>query len=137
MTTIKAHLRRWFLKIEEPRVQRILYLFFYLTAIITGLSALWTTPDKFYQSGGVVLVDSLGVFFVVGGLCGAIAILPGTWWLERVGLLSLAFGLAARGISIISLGVSTTGALIFLGEILLLVIRFIQIRRADLAPISK
>lgn len=134
---VKATLLRWFLKIEEPRVQRLLFLVFYLVVILIGLAALFDEDGSLYQTGGPALIISLGGFFLVGGVCGTIAILPGIWWLERVGLVSLAFGLAARAILITILGVSPVGALIFISEVVLLAIRFLQIRKADLAPIAE
>lgn len=130
-------LKRWFLLIQEPRVQRILFFFFYAVAIWTGIDALHDSPDRFFQTGGALLVISLGCFFIVAGGLGVVAVLPGIWWLERTALIAFAFGLAIRGVLIFSLGVSSTGAAIFLGELILIAIRFIQIRRADLAPIAR
>jgi len=139
MTKLRAVTRetliRWFYKIEEPRVQRLLYFAFYVLIVIAGVYAFTDSSPRFFQVGGWGLIVGLGLSFVFGGIMGALAIIPGAWYLERVGLVSIGFGLLYRGILILSLEVSTTGAFIFYGTVILLLIRFIQIRRADLAPI--
>lgn len=131
------HLRKWYYKIEEPRLVRLLYLAFYLIIVWTGVNGFLERSDELYALGGYALIGSLGGFFFFGGVCGVIAILPGTWWLERVGLVSIGFGLAGRAIVITALGVTPVGATLFVSEIILLIARFVLIRKADLAPISE
>jgi predicted membrane channel-forming protein YqfA (hemolysin III family) len=130
-------LKRWFLLIEEPRSQRILYMVFYLVIAWSGISALTNSPQKFVDATGINTVYTIALFLIVGGILGALAIVPGTWYLERVALISIGFGLAARGVLIVALSVSSTGALIFASEVILLIIRFLQVRKADLAPSSE
>lgn len=134
---VRDHFTKWFYKIEEPRVQRLLYFVFYLLIAWAGLQALLSSPDKFRDVGGPMLIITLGLSFVFGGTLGAVAILPGTWYLERVALVSIGFGSLYRGILILSLGISSTGAFLYYATVVLLLIRFLQIKRADLAPIKE
>lgn len=129
--------KRWFLLIEEPRSQRILYLIFYGVILWSGISALTNSPQKFIDATGINTVYAIALFLTVGGAIGTFAIIPGTWYIERIALISIGFGLAARGVLISSLAVSNTGALIFASEVILLIIRFLQVRKADLAPTSE
>lgn len=131
------HIKNWYFKVQEPRLQRLLYLGFYIMIIITGVGSFFDTTGHLYQFGGDELVFSLAGFFTFGGVVGAISVIPGTWWLERVGLLSVGLGMLARGIVINGLGISWVGGMLFYSTIFLLVIRFVQIRKDDLAPISE
>lgn len=128
-------LRRWFLMIQEPRVIRLTMFGVYLSLIGTGIASFTSTPDQFFQATGPIIVYAIGVFWIIGGVLGTIAILPGFWSLERIGLISTAIGIVFRGTLVGALGVSAQGALLLLVLLLLLVVRFLSIRRADLAPI--
>lgn len=128
---------QWFYKIQEPRVQRLLYLVFYCLIVWGGVSAFFDSPPIFTVIGGPVLVYGLGGALVFGGVLGAIAIVPGAWYLERVGIASIGLGIAYRAILILSLDISATRAMLYFSVVILLIIRFIQIKRADLAPIRE
>jgi hypothetical protein len=136
MTTVRAKLYRWFLLIQEPRIVRIAMFAIYVYFIVAGVQAFTSTPDHFYQVTGPRIVFSIGVFFIVGGVVGLVAVLPGHWYIERVGLVALALGCLARGVLVSALGVSDVGASILNILILFLFVRFLTIRRADYAPIA-
>lgn len=133
---IARTLRRWFLMIQEPRHIRIAMFVFYALVLATGVEGFYDSPGRFFNATGPFIIYSIATFFVLGGIAGAIAILPGYWWLEKVGLVAIAFGIAMRGVLVGALGVSIQGAFLLLALVVLLVVRFLSIRRADLAPIA-
>lgn len=127
-------IRGWFYLIQEPRIVRLGMLAFYLWMIYSGYVALTQSPDTFYTAAGPLVVVFLAFFLAAGGIFGAIAILPGLWYIERVGLLSIAFGLFCRAILIQALAGSALAAVLLASTVILLFVRWVSIRGADLAP---
>lgn len=126
--------RNGFLLIAEPRTIRIMQFVVYVELLIGGVDAVTKPLPEFIRVIGVPLVIVFGAFLAVGGLVGMIAVLPGIWWLERVGLVFLAVAVFIRGCLLIGTGVSLTGFMIFTALVTFLIIRFIFIRKDKLAP---
>lgn len=123
-----------FLLIAEPRVVRVVQFGVYVCMTMAGHFVLVSTPHSFEGVLGQMLVVVFGTFVMVGGILGAIAVLPGIWWLERVGILSLMTGMAMYSVVVFTLGISPTGFLIGVAFILTFVQRWMEIRRFQLAP---
>jgi hypothetical protein len=62
-------------------------------AALAGLlAALGASPTLITGQLGPVLAAGVGSILVIGGLLGAITVLMGLWWLERVALLIVGLG---------------------------------------------
>lgn len=127
-------LSQGFQLIAEPRVVRVVQFGIYVCLLTAGSLVVSTPPRSFEGVLGQTLVTVLGVFILVGGVLGAVAVLPGIWWLERAGILALATGLAMYSTIAVTLGVSPIGFVIGVAFILTFVQRWMEIRRFDLAP---
>lgn len=80
-------------RINEPRVVSVLYFFMYLGLLVGGIAALVRPPTSIEGQIGTIAMVALAVLLTFGSFVGALAVLPGTWWLERTAVLSI--GLAA------------------------------------------
>jgi hypothetical protein len=102
--------RRLFLAVREPVAINTAQIIGNLAAGIAGLmAAIGAFPTLITGQIGPVLSVGVGSVLVLGGGVGAGAVLTGTWWLERVGLLitglgwvllmpaTLAFAFSGRG----------------------------------------
>lgn len=120
--------------IPEPRIVRIMQFGIYLCMGSAGTSVL-IKPSHAYESVlGGSLVYVFGSFLVLGSLLGAIAVLPGIWWLERIGLLLLITAMGLYVIVIVTLGVSVMGIVVALAFGLTFTQRWTEIKGAQLAP---
>ena len=127
-------IRDWFYLIQEPRVVRLIMLAFYTCTAWAGYVAVAESPDLFFKAAGPLIVYSIAGFLILGGILGGIAILPGYWYIEKLGLLSIAFGLLCRAILIQALAGSPLAASLLASTIILVAVRWVSIRGADLAP---
>jgi len=91
-------------------------------------------PESFVQALGSPLAIMFSLFVIAGSTFGFIAVLPGIWWLERAGILSLGTGLVIYGAIVIYLGSSTLTSVVTISLALTLAQRWTLIRGADLAP---
>jgi hypothetical protein len=124
-----------FMKIAEPRFIRIVQFCIYVGMLIAGIFILMNPPTSFQGVIALNQVYVLGSFIAIGSIFGMIAVLPGIWWLERTGLLSLGLGLVIYLIIIIAMGRSSLmGITIPLLFMLTFVQRWSEIRRFQLAP---
>ena len=123
-----------FMKIAEPRVLRLLYLGIYLSMVCAGWGLMAYPPSQFKDIIGWWLVEVFGLFLLMGGLLAGFAVLPGLWWVERVGLIFLITGMAVYVVLIINLHASPIGVSVAIAFILSFIIRWIGIRRYQLAP---
>jgi hypothetical protein len=73
----------------------------------------------------------LAAFLILGGLLSAAAVLPGIWWLERVGLTAM-----ITAMLLFSLFATSAYGSITLAISILLSLRFREIRRYQLAPLK-
>lgn len=140
-TPLRRNLRRWFprahqafLMIAEPRVTRLIHFGIYLSLLVAGVGVMYSPPSTFQEILGVALVHVFGGFIILGGILGAFAVLPGIWWLERAGLIALGTGLALYLIIVVGLQSSPIGVSITLAFLLTFVLRWMDIKGAQLAP---
>lgn len=127
-------LYKLYLKIAEPRVVRLLHFGIYICLLVAGIGVIFHPPRSFEGSLGILLVLMFGGMLFLGALIAAVSVLPGVWWLERVGLILLATGLLIYTVTMISLNASPVTLSIPIGFILTLVLRWLEIRRYQLAP---
>lgn len=123
-----------FLKIEEPRLIRILQFGLYLTMVVVGSTYLTTTPHLYESVLGAGLANVLGILVTLGGLLGAFAVLPGIWWVERLGVISLWTGLSIYMVVSLTIQVSPLGFGLVTALFLALAIRWMQIKDFQFAP---
>jgi hypothetical protein len=123
-----------FLLIAEPRVIRIIQFGIYIGLIYVGIYVLFAPPSSFENVLGQQLVTIFGGFVAGGAVLGAVAVLPGIWWLERAGILSLVTGLSLYAVIAVSLGVSVVGTVVCICFAATFVQRWMEIRGSQLAP---
>lgn len=134
---IKKHLPyayELFLKVAEPRVIRIMQFWIYICMGLAGLGVIFSPSERFQEVLSIALVYIFGGFLVVGSALGAIAVLPGIWWLERAGVISLVTGMAIYVVIIVDLGSSAMGIVVALLFGLTFGQRWVEIHGAQLAP---
>ena len=127
-------LYRAYLLVAEPRIVRIILFAIYLLFLFAGGFVVTETPDRFVELLSVNLVLMFGGFLALGGLLSSIAVLPGLWWLERCGLLSLGTGMLMYVILIIGTSGSTVGVCVSLAFVLFFALRYMETRQFKLAP---
>lgn len=123
-----------FMKIAEPRVVRILHFGIYICMVFAGWRVIVNPSLSYNHVVNSLTVDILGAFLMVGALIGAVAVLPGVWWLERAGIISLVTGMAMYSVVIIALGGAAIVVIISIAFILAHSVRWLDIRGLQLAP---
>jgi len=123
-----------FLKIEEPRMVRILQFGLYGTMIIIGSLYLVSAPSRVENLLGTTLATVLGVLVVLGGMLGGVAVLPGIWWVERLGIIALWTGLGVYIVVGLSIYISLLGVGLAWALVFALAIRWVQIKDFQFAP---
>ena len=102
--------------------------------VTAGLYTLFSPPDSFKDVVEPVFIYIMGVFILSGASFAAVAVLPGIWWLERVGLIALGTGISIYAVIVISLGSSPVGVAVVLAFDLTFAMRWMDIRQYQLAP---
>lgn len=125
---------RYFMLIAEPRVLRIIQCAIYICMMFAGVRVLANPPPQFQGVLGIALSLMFGGFLFLGSIFGAIAVLPGIWWLERVGIIALWTGLGIYAVVIVSLGSSPVGITVAIAFGLCFLQRWREIKGAQLAP---
>lgn len=77
-------LKRLWDRITEPRRMKVAYLVIYLLTIAVGTVTLISPPTSISGEIGPVITTIWAVLFIIGGIAGAITVLPGWWWMERL-----------------------------------------------------
>jgi len=124
----------WYTKIAEPRIIRLMQFGIYICMFFAGARLLLEPPTQFQNVLGLVLAYMFASFIFLGALFGGVAVLPGIWWLERVGLIALATGMGIYVIVVISLGSSPMGIVVAIAFGLTFLQRWLEIKGPDLAP---
>jgi len=133
---IKTGVYSAYMKIAEPRVVRLIQFVIYVGLFLVGIMILHTVPQSLAEAAGAqAFVVGFGLMLIIGALCGAVAVLPGIWWLERSGLVLLAFGLLIYLVMVIKLNSSPMGIVVCIILILTFVQRWLEIKGAQLAPL--
>jgi hypothetical protein len=123
-----------FLKIAEPRVQRIVQLGIYLVLAALGGIFLSDPPRSYEGVLGDVLAVVFGGLICGGGSIGAIAVLPGRFWAERIAIIALWTGLALYVSVAIALGASMVGIAVAVCLALALLNRWLLVRGSQIEP---
>jgi hypothetical protein len=134
---IKVHvpfLHLMFMKIAEPRVIRLIQFGIYVCMMVAGVGITLHPPSNLQGVLGYSLVYLFSGFVATGALFGAVAVLPGIWWLERVGIIMLTTSLAMYVVVIISLGASLVAVAVALALTLAFGQRWVEIKGALLSP---
>src|SRR5690606_39234769 len=98
------------------------------------LLVLLEPPSSFEGILGTLLVYTFGGFLAGGGLLAAVAVLPGVWWVERIGILALGTAMGMYTVVTVALGASPMGVIIGLAFIGTFALRWMEIRRYQRAP---
>lgn len=104
-----SRVRRLWKKVHEPRTVSVLRFFMYLGFLTGGLSAVGNPPSTIEGAIGQSAMLTLAALLAFGGFIGAIAALPGIWWLERVALLAVIMSATIYGAIIATLHIQGTG----------------------------
>lgn len=131
-------------KITEPRHVKVVYFFFYLFAIAAGILSFLFTPHTVSGVLGPILSSVWASLFLAGGIAGAVTVLPGWWWAERLLAISL-IGMALMVYLCVAImahfelwaevGVSRLTSVVVIGMATLpLVLRFLFIREYSFEP---
>lgn len=126
-------------RVREPRVQRVVYTFVYALLAGAGVAVLRQPPQSIEGQVGTVLAYTWGAFLVLA-VAGAIGVLPGWWWLEKIGGISATVGISIYAVITVSLhftepiGNRLPQALVITVLALLLGIRAWEIRGLDYEP---
>jgi hypothetical protein len=123
-----------FFMIAEPRVMRILLFGFYICLALYGLGILTHPPKGFEQVLDRTLVSVFASFMLGGGALALIAILPGIWFLERVGLICLTTAMLIYIVVVAALKLDPLNYCIPSAFIFAFALRWVWIRWAQLAP---
>ena len=129
-------------KVTEPRRMKFAYLAIYLLTIYIGLVTLLYPPQTVSLEIGPLITTIWAYLFIFGGIAGAVTVLPGWWWAERVLAISpVMLGLVLYLLVVVALQLQTDGnssRLTQLGVILLAAapfcIRAIVIREYSYEP---
>lgn len=127
---------RAYLRIAEPRVIRILQFGIYISLLVASAMILNKNPISLQGIVGQERVVLFGLFLGVGSLLGAVAVLPGIWWLERVAIILLVSGLLMYLVMVVSLQSSPVGVAMTAMFILTFIQRWLEIKGSQLAPLA-
>ena len=95
-TSIRVPLwRRLWLRIHEPRAVAVLHAVAYVAILVGGVWSLTHLPPTTTQDVGNVAMTLLVGMLAAGSAIGAVAVLPGWWWLERYGVMLIMGALGA------------------------------------------
>jgi hypothetical protein len=87
-------LRTLWAKVREPRVISVVYFVMYTAGAGAGVYATITPPSSIEGQIGSTAMTALTVLLAFGCMLGAIAALPGIYWLERSAVTSIALAAA-------------------------------------------
>lgn len=93
-----------------------------------------TPPTAFENVVGPWLTVIFGGFILLGAVLATVAVLPGVWWLERAGIISLITSLLMFAVFITVLGGGPISLAISIAFSFLFALRFVDIKGAQLAP---
>lgn len=127
-------LYKLFMKIAEPRVVRLIHFGVYAALLWAGLAVFTNPPESFKMILDPARVFALGAFLSLGSLMAFIAVLPGIWWLERIGLIGMGAGMGIYIVIVIDLGSSPLGLGVTFAFLLFFLRRWLEIKGSQLAP---
>lgn len=126
---------RLYMKIVPPRLRRLVYLVIYIILGLLSTAQLMKPPAAIVNAlGGMFLVYFTVGFIILGTVIGIVTVLPGVWVFERVGLVSISFGVVMYSAVLLSLGASPFVTGVPLLIVLFMFIRWLDIKDFLLAP---
>lgn len=130
-------LYRAYMLVAEPRLVRIIFFAIYILFLIAGSFVINQPPENFVEAITPRLVLMFGCFLLLGGVLSAVAVLPGLWWLERCGLISLGTGMLMYLIIVVTVKGSPVSVCVSIAFVLFFILRFMETRQFKLAPRKK
>lgn len=134
MTRIRRIVVNLFMRVQEPRVIRIFHFGIYLTLAVAGIMFLTSPQSSVVGAIGLQLAINLSAALALGGVLGAVSVLPGIWWVERLAIISLASGMLMYLVVLFALQTSAIPVGITVALILSLALRWIEVRKYQHAP---
>lgn len=95
----------WLL-VHEPRYLSVIYFGAYLVMAVAGTAVLLDPPRTIQAGLGASLVLVWSILLIFGGVLGALATLPGIWWLERPATIACMCAILVYGVAIFALPVT-------------------------------
>lgn len=125
--------------IAEPRVQRVAFLIVYLLHIVAGIALAAVQPRAVDYEYGMLVTNAWASFFIIGGALGAISVIPGWNFVERVALLALMFSIGLTSLFIAANPWSPAGIEVIIwalitGWLVMFLYRLWEIRVYAIAP---
>lgn len=126
-------------RITEPRVIAVVLFTQYTLFALAGTYAIFDPPTSIETELGASAMAMLAGLLIFGGTIGAIAALPGIWWLERSAVLSIGLSSALYLTTIVYLQATQPGNRMlqaaFVSSVLLnQVVRWVRIRDRSYRP---
>lgn len=94
--------RRLWQRVAEPRVKRIAFLIIYLFHVVAGIGVLLSLPRVVTDVLGQWPTVVWGSLLIAGGVFGAVAVLPGWNFVERVALIACFVGIAMASLLLLA-----------------------------------
>lgn len=125
--------------IAEPRVQRVAYFIIYLMHVLSGGAIILGQPDIVAHAIGQPLTVAWGLFLAGGGTVGAVSVLPGWNFVERIGIVAVLFGVALCSIVVfwvpgLSVGTAIAFWALIAAWLVVFLLRAYEIRMYSVAP---
>lgn len=86
--------REFWRSLTDPPHQKPIFVCVYVITMITGLATILNPPMSIKAEVGPVIMDWIGITWLVAGAVAVPAMITGWWWVERIAL-----GLASTGIA--------------------------------------
>lgn len=133
-----AVLRTWN-RITEPRVIALALFIQYIVFSATGAHAIFEPPTSIEGEVGQSAMAMLAGLLIFGGAIGAVAALPGIWWLERSAVLSIGLSALLYLVIVLYLHFNQPGnrllqAAFVMSVLLHQVVRWVRIRDRSYRP---
>lgn len=124
-----------YMKIAPPRRRRLIYFAIYILLGIAAVANSFKPPASIVNIlGGMILVYSFLAFVLFGAIVCLLTVLQGFWLFERIGLVSIGFGIVMYTSVLVGLGASPFVTIIPMIMLLLLALRGLDISEYMTAP---
>lgn len=101
-------LRSLWHRVHEPRVIAVAMCVGYVALAVGGASALLNPPTSIEGQIGATAMATLAGLLTFGGVIGAVAVLPGRYWLERNAVLAIGVAVSIYALIVATLQVTST-----------------------------
>ena len=139
MSMARESIAAFWERVTEPRHIKVVYVWVYTVAMLTGLATLLYPPQSIEGVLGRALMVAWSTLFLVGGFGGMVTILPGWWKWERWSISAVLMGIAIYGAVLLSLHFTQQGSRLTQMGVLLLasavfVVKWMLIRFYSFEP---